>query len=272
MFSLLLDFLSLQPIISTTDNPHRQPHRPSTTTTHITITQHHQTPPPQPSTTNHHHQHNMDTPQNQPKIKQTHTRAHHKNQSKSKRTHLGHTNREREREREKERERAFLWTYGCELTRTMLVDHGSVLVVLWLWIIDRWSWIGGLVIGEAISTRGGEGEAISSPSPSPHVDRCWWCRLVLVGRRRSVVIVGFNACGTYDEELIWLCEKKEERGKKERRNDREIRKKKEEERKGRIRKKKRQSILFYFIFWESRNGKVEYDKMILKEEYKNIIK
>ena len=95
---------------------------------------------------------------------------------------------------------------------------------------------------------------------------------MLVGRRRSVVIVGFNACGTYDEELIWLCEKKEERGKKERRNDREIRKKKEEERKGRIRKKKRQSILFYFIFWESRNGKVEYDKMILKEEYKNIIK
>ena len=58
------------------------------------------------------------------------------------------------------------------------------------------------MIGEAISTRGGEGEAISSPSPSPHVDRCWWCRLVLVGRRRSVVIVGFNACGTYDEELI----------------------------------------------------------------------
>ena len=119
MFSLLLDFLSLQPIISTTDNPHRQPHRPSTTTTHITITQHHQTPPPQPSTTNHHHQHNMDTPQNQPKIKQTHTRAHHKNQSKSKRTHLGHTNRERE--------------HFCELMAVSWLERC-------LWIMDRYLW------------------------------------------------------------------------------------------------------------------------------------
>ena len=114
--------LSLQPIISTTDNSHCQPHKPNTTT-HITVTQHSQTPPPQPSIANHHHQ-NTDTsqnqtnphivtPQNQPKIKHRHTNI--------------------------DRESIFgnlqlwvNWNGAC----------GSVLVVLWLWIIACWSLIG----------------------------------------------------------------------------------------------------------------------------------
>ena len=92
------DSFSLQLIISAIDNPHRQPHEPSTTT-HITTTQHHQTLPLQPNTANHHHHHhNSDTPQNQPKIKQTHTRSHHKINQKSNTPTptLGHTNRDRE--------------------------------------------------------------------------------------------------------------------------------------------------------------------------------
>ena len=88
------DSFSLQLIISAIDNPHCQPHEPSTTT-HITATQHHQTLPLQPNTANHH---NLNTPQNQPKIKQTHTWSHHKINQKSNTPTptLGHTNRDRE--------------------------------------------------------------------------------------------------------------------------------------------------------------------------------
>ncbi|KAL0016389.1 hypothetical protein SO802_003458 [Lithocarpus litseifolius] len=56
----------------------------------------------------------------------------------------------------------------------------------------------GLVLG--LTKIGGVswiGEAISSPLPlSPlHVDRCW-------GRRRSMVLVGFDGCGACDGVLI----------------------------------------------------------------------
>ena len=97
-FSLPLS-LSLQLIISATDNPHRQPHKPNTTT-HITATQQRQTPPLQPSTANHHH-HNTNTPQNQPKLNKSthgHTIKSIKNQ-----THL-HT----DTPTKTETERAFL--------------------------------------------------------------------------------------------------------------------------------------------------------------------
>ena len=57
---------------------------------------------------------------------------------------------------------------------------------------------------------------------------------MLVGQRRSVVLVGFDGCGACDRVLIWPWER-------------------EEESRGRLRK---------------RNSR---DKIILKKEYKNII-
>ena len=139
----LFPWLSLQPIISTTNNPTPPTtHRPTTANRPTTTTQHYQPhtdpppqtdPPSQLSTANHHHR-NLAPP-----ITTTSTRTHCKiNQNKTN----PHTNTPTETKR------VFLWTCGCGLVfgsiGTMLVDRGSMLVDRCLRLWGR--------KGEAIST------------------------------------------------------------------------------------------------------------------------